>query len=62
MKLIDVIWYYMNMIYRELNSKNKIPSLGFGTWQLKPIKEAYNSVLSAIEDGYRHIDLSLIHI
>jgi diketogulonate reductase-like aldo/keto reductase len=51
----------MNMIHKELNSKNKIPSLGFGTWQLKPIKEAYNSVLSAIEDGYRHIDTAHIY-
>ncbi|MEI7838851.1 MAG: aldo/keto reductase [bacterium] len=49
------------MEYKELNSKNNIPALGFGTWQLKPIKEAYNSVASALEKGYRHIDTAHIY-
>lgn len=49
------------MTLKELNSKNKIPTLGFGTWQLKPIKEAYSSVLSAVEEGYRHVDTAHIY-
>ena len=32
-----------------------IPSVGFGTWQVTP-QEAYASVASALEVGYRHID------
>lgn len=33
-----------------------IPKIGFGTWQIKPGKDAYQSVLSALRIGYRHID------
>ena len=33
-----------------------IPSIGFGTWQSAEGKEAYGSVLSALEAGYRHVD------
>jgi 2,5-diketo-D-gluconate reductase A len=33
----------------------EMPLLGFGTWQLNG-KEAYESVRSALEIGYRHID------
>ncbi|HVX47221.1 MAG TPA: aldo/keto reductase, partial [Mycobacteriales bacterium] len=32
-----------------------MPLLGFGTWQLQG-QEAYDSVLAALEVGYRHID------
>lgn len=34
----------------------EIPEIGFGTWQIKAGEEAYNSTLSALEAGYRHID------
>lgn len=34
----------------------EIPSVGFGTWQTKSGEEAFNSVLWALEAGYRHID------
>lgn len=40
----------------ELNNGVKIPAIGFGTWQVKDGSEAYDSVLWAIEAGYRHID------
>ena len=34
----------------------KIPCVGFGTWQSADGTEAYNAVLSALRNGYRHID------
>ena len=40
----------------ELDNGVKIPAIGFGTWQVKDGNEAYDSVLWAIEAGYRHID------
>lgn len=33
-----------------------IPAIGFGTWQIPSGEVAYNSVLSALKSGYRHID------
>ncbi|WP_407426452.1 aldo/keto reductase [Treponema sp.] len=35
---------------------NKIPCIGFGTWQSADGDEAYNAVFSALKNGYRHID------
>ena len=40
----------------ELNNGTKMPLLGFGTWQSKDGKTAYNAVLNALKAGYRHID------
>lgn len=34
----------------------KIPKIGLGTWQVKEGDEVYNSVLTALKNGYRHID------
>lgn len=34
----------------------KIPQLGLGTYHLAEGKEAYESVLTALKEGYRHID------
>lgn len=39
----------------DLNDGNKIPALGFGTWQLQG-DICTKSVLTALEVGYRHID------
>ena len=39
-----------------LANGNKIPCVGFGTWQSADGDEAYNAVLSALKNGYRHID------
>ena len=50
----------MNSI--KLNNGEKIPSLGFGTWQLKPMGETYNAVKSALDVGYRHIDTAHIYL
>jgi 2,5-diketo-D-gluconate reductase A len=38
-----------------LRTGSEMPLLGFGTWQLDG-KEAYESVRTALEIGYRHID------
>ncbi len=39
-----------------LSNGVKIPVIGFGTWQIKDGDDAYNSTLSALKAGYRHID------
>ena len=39
----------------ELNNGVKMPQFGIGTYMLKG-DEAYNSVLTALKNGYRHID------
>lgn len=39
----------------------KIPKIGFGTWQVKDGEEAYNSTLSALKAGYRHIDTAFVY-
>ncbi len=43
-----------------LNNGVKIPCIGFGTWQSTG-EEAYNSVLWALESGYRHIDTAAVY-
>ncbi|MBR1797802.1 MAG: aldo/keto reductase [Clostridiales bacterium] len=40
----------------ELNNGVKIPCIGFGMWQTPDDEVGVNSVISAIEAGYRHID------
>jgi diketogulonate reductase-like aldo/keto reductase len=44
-----------------LSNGVKIPKIGFGTWQIKQGKEAYNSVLLALKAGYRHIDTATVY-
>jgi diketogulonate reductase-like aldo/keto reductase len=39
----------------------KIPKIGFGTWRVKQGKEAYESVLLALKNGYRHIDTATVY-
>ncbi|MGI6172488.1 MAG: aldo/keto reductase [Christensenellales bacterium] len=46
---------YPTDTYRLANGVG-IPCIGFGTWQTPDGDVAVNSVLSAIEAGYRHID------
>jgi len=38
-----------------------IPKIGFGTWQIPNGSEAYDSVRTALEVGYRHIDTALAY-
>ena len=44
----------------ELASGSKMPVLGFGTWQLRG-SSVVNSVLRALEVGYRHIDTATVY-
>ena len=46
----------------KLNNGEMIPALGFGTWQLKPLGEAYKAVSAALNSGYRHIDTAHIYL
>lgn len=39
-----------------LANGEKIPAIGFGTWQIPAGSIAYNSVKEALKAGYRHID------
>jgi diketogulonate reductase-like aldo/keto reductase len=39
----------------------EIPKIGFGTWQIPDGDEAYDSVRTALEVGYRHIDTALAY-
>ncbi|MBO4458217.1 MAG: aldo/keto reductase [Butyrivibrio sp.] len=45
----------------KLNNGTAIPCLGFGTYKIKDSAEAYNSVRSALEAGYRHIDTAAFY-
>lgn len=47
--------------YITLNDGNKIPSVGFGTWQTPDGDVAEESVLTALKAGYRHIDTAKIY-
>ncbi|RIX30193.1 aldo/keto reductase [Amnibacterium setariae] len=38
-----------------------IPKIGFGTWQIPDGPEAYDSVRTALDAGYRHIDTALAY-
>jgi diketogulonate reductase-like aldo/keto reductase len=44
-----------------LNTGATIPKIGFGTWQIPNGDDAYNSVLMAIKNGYRHIDTARVY-
>lgn len=46
---------FQNEVYTLTNGE-RIPAIGFGTWQVQDGEEAYQSVLSALKAGYRHID------
>jgi diketogulonate reductase-like aldo/keto reductase len=39
----------------------KVPKIGLGTWQIPDGDEAYNSVLWALKNGYRHIDTAMAY-
>lgn len=43
-----------------LNTGDKIPAIGLGTWQSKP-NEVKNAVEAALKAGYRHIDTALAY-
>lgn len=39
----------------------EVPKLGLGTWQIPEGQEAYNSVMWALKNGYRHIDTAMAY-
>lgn len=43
-----------------LNNGNKIPAVGFGTWQAAP-NEVETAVEIALKAGYRHLDCAAIY-
>jgi methylglyoxal/glyoxal reductase len=45
----------------KMNNGLEIPVLGLGTWQTRAGAETVNSVLWALEFGYRHIDTAAIY-
>lgn len=49
----------INETYKLLSGYD-IPKIGFGTWQAEPL-DAYNSTLTALKNGYRHIDTALAY-
>lgn len=46
----------------KLNNGVEMPILGFGVFQVTDLKECENSVLQAIEAGYRLIDTAAIYM
>lgn len=50
-----------NVEYYVLSNGIQIPVIGFGTWQITDEKEAYFSVMTALKEGYRHIDTALAY-
>ena len=53
----------MNILTDRINLNNgtAIPCLACGTYKIKDPAEAYNSVKSALEIGYRHIDTAAFY-
>lgn len=46
--------------YIELNSGNKIPIIGLGTWNTKSFS-LQNAIIEAVKVGYRHIDTAYVY-
>lgn len=44
-----------------LNNGEKIPVVGFGTWQTPDGDVAEKSVIEALKAGYRHIDTAAVY-
>lgn len=51
-----------NMKTVKLNNGIEMPILGFGVFQMADLKECENSVVTAIETGYRLIDTAAIYM
>ncbi|KAF1332822.1 putative oxidoreductase, partial [Globisporangium splendens] len=46
---------------KKLPSGALIPSIGLGVFQSQPGSETYSAVLSALQNGYRHIDTAKVY-
>ena len=47
--------------FYELNTGDRIPSFGLGTWKSQADGETERAVLHALESGYKHIDCARIY-
>lgn len=47
--------------YFELSNKALIPNIGFGTWRVPESQQCVDSVLCALDCGYRHIDTAYFY-
>lgn len=47
--------------YFELTNGVKIPNIGLGTWRMPESKQCEETVLTAIDCGYRHIDTAYFY-
>ncbi len=47
--------------YFELRNGVKIPNIGYGTWRVPESQQCVESVLTAIDCGYRHIDTAYFY-
>lgn len=45
----------------ELSNGVKIPNIGYGTWRVPESEQCVESVLTAIDCGYRHIDTAYFY-
>merc|ERR1711939_1117209 len=43
------------------NNRNSIPVVGLGVFQSGPGQETYTAVLTALQNGYRHIDSAALY-
>jgi diketogulonate reductase-like aldo/keto reductase len=48
-------------LYFTLSNGIKIPSIGFGTWQIPDGKITFDAVSFALQNGYKHIDTALAY-
>lgn len=46
--------------YIELNSGRKIPTIGLGSWNAKGFS-LQNAIVTAVKEGYRHIDTAYVY-
>ena len=49
------------MDFITLNDGNKIPAIGFGTFQIPPDGSTYEAVKTALSLGIRHIDTAVAY-
>ena len=47
--------------YFELSNGVKIPNIGFGTWRVPESQQCVESVITALDCGYRHIDTAYFY-